>query len=330
MLVGSGGHLHPGGLLRRPLPDPRRRQSAAPDSAAATSVEGDTAHLFRSDANYWEPAGAVSWDVAMTVTAPRLAGRTVKKGDVLSIQTTYDMSRGLVVRVDGHHERLDGRRRRRQRSVRGQGRRPGSGHPRPPARERQPRRHRRASSAPTRSPCRPSPRTATVNIFDFVYCAGRHGEHQTVPTVKAGPDAHVHQQRRQDAATACGTRSPRARLRATARPGSPTHWPTPTSSFDSGELGTGGPPTADRVTWSTPTDLPDGHLHLLLPHPPVHARARSRSRPDRGQRGSISTPGLSIARGSSSALAARSAEANTRGAAGRTRAGGRARRRGGG
>ena len=31
---------------------------------------GDKVHLFRSDAKYYEPAGAVSWDVAMTATRP--------------------------------------------------------------------------------------------------------------------------------------------------------------------------------------------------------------------------------------------------------------------
>ena len=76
-----------------PLPsgEPGPGASAAPGSAAEGSVDGDTAHLFQSKAEYYEPAGAVSWDVAMTVTPPDWRVQ-VKKGDVLSTQTTYDVS----------------------------------------------------------------------------------------------------------------------------------------------------------------------------------------------------------------------------------------------
>ena len=53
--------------------------------------------------------------------------------------------------------------------------------------------------------------------------------------------------------------------------------------FDSGELGYGPSlpipgfggkftPAANRNTWKTPKTLKAGHLHLLLPDPPVHAR----------------------------------------------------------
>ncbi len=44
--------------------------------------------------------------------------------------------------------------------------------------------------------------------------------------------------------------------------------------FDSGELGygpVGRTPAANRNTWQTPKSLKPGHLHLLLPDPPVHA-----------------------------------------------------------
>src|SRR4029450_6799281 len=46
-------------------------------------------HVFRSRAHCWEPAGAVSWDVAMTATPPNWKV-AVKKGDVLSVSGTYD------------------------------------------------------------------------------------------------------------------------------------------------------------------------------------------------------------------------------------------------
>ncbi len=65
-LVNTAGHLHPGRALQRP-----RRHA-----------RGTEQQLFRSIAKYFEPAGAVSWDVAMTATPPdwRVA---VKKGDTL-------------------------------------------------------------------------------------------------------------------------------------------------------------------------------------------------------------------------------------------------------
>jgi plastocyanin len=76
VLVATSGHLHPGGLhtdlyLRR---------------------QGARAHLFRSKARYFEPAGAVSWDVAMTASRPGWRVK-VRRGDVLSTSATYDSSR---------------------------------------------------------------------------------------------------------------------------------------------------------------------------------------------------------------------------------------------
>ena len=53
-LVTTAGHLHPGGLY---------------NDLAATRA-GVTKQLFRSEAKYFEPAGAVSWDVSMTGTKP--------------------------------------------------------------------------------------------------------------------------------------------------------------------------------------------------------------------------------------------------------------------
>jgi len=73
VLVGTFGHLHPGGLW----------------TDLKLTRGGRTVPLFRSKAEYFEPAGAVSWDVAMTGTPPdwRVG---VRKGDVLSVSATYD------------------------------------------------------------------------------------------------------------------------------------------------------------------------------------------------------------------------------------------------
>jgi plastocyanin len=76
VLVGTAGHLHPGGLW----------------TDLSLTRDGRTVRLFRSRAKYFEPAGAVSWDVAMTVT-PESWRVGVKKGDVLSVSATYDTRR---------------------------------------------------------------------------------------------------------------------------------------------------------------------------------------------------------------------------------------------
>ena len=72
-LVATAGHLHPGGLYN--------------DLTATRS--GVTKQLFRSEAKYYEPAGAVSWDVSMTGTKPdwRVA---LHAGDQLNTTVTYD------------------------------------------------------------------------------------------------------------------------------------------------------------------------------------------------------------------------------------------------
>jgi hypothetical protein len=76
VLVATAGHLHPGGLHT----DLKLRR------------RGKTVPLFRSKARYFEPAGAVSWDVAMTGT-PRNWRVKVRKGDVLSTSATYETRR---------------------------------------------------------------------------------------------------------------------------------------------------------------------------------------------------------------------------------------------
>ena len=75
-LVATAGHLHPGGLYT----DLNVRRG------------GEERQLFRSKAKYWEPAGAVSWDVAMTATEPHWKV-DLKPGDELAISATYDTKR---------------------------------------------------------------------------------------------------------------------------------------------------------------------------------------------------------------------------------------------
>jgi plastocyanin len=83
-LIATAGHLHPGGLYTR-LTDTRA---------------GQTNTLFTSDAHYYEPAGEVSWDVAMGGTS---AGWkvSVPAGDKVSVHATYDTRRADWYEVMG-------------------------------------------------------------------------------------------------------------------------------------------------------------------------------------------------------------------------------------
>ncbi len=83
-LVMTAGHLHPGGLY----------------TDLFVTRNGVRKRIFRSRADYFEPAGAVSWDVSMSATAPtwRVA---IKKGDVISTSATYDTTRASWYEVMG-------------------------------------------------------------------------------------------------------------------------------------------------------------------------------------------------------------------------------------
>ena len=83
-VVQTGGHLHPGGYR----------------TDMYSERGGQRTPIFRSEAVYFEPAGAVSWDVAMTVTPPswRVA---VKAGDTLGVTATYDSKRASWYEVMG-------------------------------------------------------------------------------------------------------------------------------------------------------------------------------------------------------------------------------------
>ena len=83
-LISTVGHLHPGGL----------------STHLNVDRAGKTNRLFTSSANYYEPAGAVSWDVAMGATPPNWRV-TVQPGDTLSVHATYDAKRADWYEVMG-------------------------------------------------------------------------------------------------------------------------------------------------------------------------------------------------------------------------------------
>ncbi len=83
-LINTAGHLHPGGL------------STSLRVRRGTTVKA----LFRSNARYYEPAGAVSWDVAMGATPPGWRVK-LRAGDRLSVAATYDTGRADWYEVMG-------------------------------------------------------------------------------------------------------------------------------------------------------------------------------------------------------------------------------------
>ncbi len=87
-LVFGAGHLHPGGRyldlrVARDGPDP---------GSIAGDDPSEVRDLFRSRARYYEPAGAVSWDVSIKATRPEWRIR-LKPGDKVFINVTYDVRR---------------------------------------------------------------------------------------------------------------------------------------------------------------------------------------------------------------------------------------------
>jgi plastocyanin len=83
-LIGTAGHLHPGGLQ------------------TDLEVDRGASHrtIFTSKAHYYEPAGAVSWDVAMKATPPDWRVK-LQTGDTLSVHATYDTKRASWYEVMG-------------------------------------------------------------------------------------------------------------------------------------------------------------------------------------------------------------------------------------
>lgn len=81
-------------MIRRKNKALAQRKAAARKKYSACkskqpNVNGDKVHLYRSRVKYFEPAGPVSWDMAM-YGSPKNWMVQVKKGDVLSTSATYE------------------------------------------------------------------------------------------------------------------------------------------------------------------------------------------------------------------------------------------------
>ena len=256
VIVVTGGHVHPGGIntdlwLQRP-------------------GQARRALLFRSEAHYWEPAGPVSWDMAMTISKPsyRVA---IKKGDTLGISATYETDRaswyegmGIIIAYVA-----DGRRGVDpfKASVATDGQ---ITHGHLPENDNH---GGDAGGLPDPLTLLATPPSSgnVVTIDDFTYGQGdlsSLGKLGQPPTISRGQSLTF---KNLDAArdiyhsiTAC--REPCNRTPGIAYPVADG-----STVFDSGELGFGPPgmtPTANRDTWSTPTDLIDGtYTYFCRIHP---------------------------------------------------------------
>jgi plastocyanin len=270
-LIATAGHLHPGGLNTQ-LRDTRN---------------GVTNTLFTSSAHYYEPAGAVSWDVAMGATPPSWRVQ-VHAGDRVSVHTTYDTQRADWYEVMGIMPVAvyngtdvggqDAQSKIPQTSVLTHGHlSENNNHGGDPT----------GSSNPLYLPSAPPP-NGTVNIQKFAY-QGVPNAGPSVPTVQPGQSLTFHNL---DAVpnvnafhtiTAC--KDPCTGTTGVAYP--IANGPV---TFDSGELGfngnnggVGDAPAADRDTWQTPKDLPTGtYTYFCRIHP--FMRGSFRVEPQSGPR----------------------------------------------
>ena len=265
VLVGTGGHLHPGGLW----------------TDLYLERDGRKVRLFRSRAKYFEPAGAVSWDVAMEVT-PSGWRVGVKAGDVLSTTATYDSKRASWYEAMGIMQVAFN---------------PGGSGPDPFATDvdvrgqithghlNENRNHGGAFGGladPRELLSGPVPRGRTVGISDFVYGAGdllRSGKRRRPPAIRRGSSLRFVNR---DAGkgilhsvTSC--RAPCNRTTGIAYP-----LADGVVRFDSGNLGFGPPgvtAAAQRASWRTPKRLRAGtYTYFCRVHPFMRGAFRVRKR----------------------------------------------------
>jgi plastocyanin len=255
-LVGTAGHLHPGGLYTDL--NVKRGDAIAP--------------LFRSEAKYFEPAGPVSWDLAMSAT-PSTWRATIKAGDTLSVSATYETklaswyeSMGIMVVWAAE----------------------GSEGPDPfttnvvvpgaltHGQLAENRNHGgEATDLPDAATYASQPALPTVPIASWIYAQGDlHVGQKVVPTVKPGQtitfdnlDAPL-DNGQWHTITSCKAPCNRATGIAYPLADGPV-------IFDSGQLGTAGVPTAGRTTWTTPADLPSGtYTYFCRIHPKMRGAFR--------------------------------------------------------
>jgi plastocyanin len=285
-LIATAGHLHPGGLNMQ-LRDTRA---------------GETNTLFTSDAHYYEPAGEVSWDVAMGGTTPEWKVQ-VEPGDKVSVHATYDTRRADWYEVMGimpvavYDGTLAGSQDAQDPAC------PDGSNPPGCIPQKQVLTHSHLAEndnhggSPTGAPdpfslpSAPAPNN-TIGIQQFAY-RGDPSAGPSVPTIEPGqtltfrnydavPDVNAFH-----TITAC--KEPCTGTTGIAYP--IANGPV---TFDSGELGFNGnkggipvEPAADRDSWQTPQDLPTGtYTYFCRIHP--FMRGAFRVEPQSGPRQTLS------------------------------------------
>jgi hypothetical protein len=261
-LVAAGGHVHPGGLWV----DLRSTRGAS------------TKELFRSEAKYYEPAGAVSWDASMTFTKPDWRV-SVRRGDTLSVSTTYDTTRASWYEVMGIMDPVWFTTDRGVKAV-DPFARPVDWHG-VVTHGHLPENDNHGGGGRVAFPnvlgTLPGTQVPKVNIKQFVYAQGNlggTGRAGRPPTVRQGSSLtfrNLDSPKGQDPAraiyhTITGCRAPCNQTTGIAYPIA-----NGTATFDSGELGYGPPnatAAANRIQWATPKTLPAGdYTYFCRVHP---------------------------------------------------------------
>ena len=274
-LIATAGHLHPGGLYTT-LTDTRG---------------GDTNTLFTSKAHYYEPAGEVSWDVAMGGTPPSWKVQ-VEPGDKVKVHATYDTTRSDWYEVMGimpvavYDGTLPGDPNVKDAQDPSLAQTQGvltHGHL---AEDDNHGGEPTGAANPLSLPSAPIPGN-TVGIQDFTYQANQ-GAGLSVPTVEPGQAITFHSLDAVPSVNAFHTITA-CKDPCTGKTGIAYPIANGSVSFDSGELGFNGnqgsfgdAPAADRDTWQTPKDLPTGtYTYFCRIHPFMRGsfRVQSQSNP---------------------------------------------------
>jgi plastocyanin len=264
VLLGTAGHVHPGGL----------HDDLWLTRKGATGVDGhikpghpDTAHLFSSVGTYWEPRGNVSWDVAMSGT-PDTWRVKVKKGDVMSISTTYDSktaswyeSMGIMVVWMANGDNIGGddpfAKPVDVRGVLTHGHlAENDNHGGSPASDQY--------SDMSKLPNKLEKSGSVLPIADFAY-QGDMSVAASVPTVKQGGYLTF---RNDDSAQGIPHTITSCEAPCDLSTGIAYPLANGVPRFDSGELAKIGPPSINQTQWSTPTNLPPGtYTYFCRIHP---------------------------------------------------------------
>ena len=234
-------------------------------------VEGDRVHLFESTAKYFEPAGPVSWDVAMMSTKDDWRVQ-VKKGDTLDLQTTYETRRAswyesmginVVWMTDEDNGRDPFKTRVDTKGIINHGH----------YNENNDHGGVGGASVVGPNPTKLPNGLASGGPFDiggYAYEAGNFrlpGAAGRPPVIEKGK-SFTFNLTAEDASkeiwhslTSC--KAPCNKSTGIAYPIADGEF-----QFDSGQLGVGGAPTVNRTTWSTPANLPVGtHTYFCRIHP---------------------------------------------------------------